>query len=44
MVLHNAKELNDQHLGENVCGTKRNAVLILQQKAIVLENQELDLD
>ena len=33
MVLHNVEELNDQYLGENVCGTKGNAVLILQQKA-----------
>ena len=34
MVLHNAKELKDQYLGENVCGTKRNTVLILQQKVM----------
>ena len=32
MVLHNAEELNGQYLGENSCGTKRNTVLILQQK------------
>ena len=34
MVLHNAEELKDQYLGENVCGTKRNTVLMLQQKAM----------
>ena len=42
MVLHNAKELNDQYFGESVCGTKwKYSFNITTERHLMRENADI---